>query len=109
MLAPGDYWFFGFPASHKVSIHDSHSPELQSDDLTTRLGDTEVWDQVNVADLTDKQRALVWIDGRLIENNPTLRRLKELETAERIADRIDSIHISNGLDELINRLVPQRN
>lgn len=46
--------------------------------------------------------------AKMIENNPTLLRLKELEVAERIAERVKSIHIQNGLDDLIDRLVPRR-
>lgn len=46
--------------------------------------------------------------AKLVESNPTMLRLKELETAERIAESVDSIHISGGLDELIERLAPRR-
>jgi regulator of protease activity HflC (stomatin/prohibitin superfamily) len=45
--------------------------------------------------------------AKLIESSPTLLRLKELESAERMADSIESIHISSGgLDGLLKQLLP---
>ncbi|TXI95153.1 MAG: slipin family protein [Burkholderiaceae bacterium] len=43
--------------------------------------------------------------ARVMENNPTALRLKELETLEKIAERIDKISVIGGLDQVLNGLV----
>lgn len=43
--------------------------------------------------------------ARVMENNPTALRLKELETLEKIAERIDKISVFGGLDQVLNGLV----
>lgn len=43
--------------------------------------------------------------AKLMENNPTLLRLKELEALERITTRIDKISVYGGLDGVLNDLV----
>jgi regulator of protease activity HflC (stomatin/prohibitin superfamily) len=42
--------------------------------------------------------------ARLLEENPLLVRLKELETLERIAEKVGAIHVGD-LDHLIERVV----
>ena len=43
--------------------------------------------------------------ARLLEENPLLVRLKELETLEKVAEKVDKITIHGGFDTLLNRLV----
>lgn len=43
--------------------------------------------------------------AKLMENNPTLLRLKELEALERITTRIDKISVYGGLDSVLTDLV----
>ncbi len=43
--------------------------------------------------------------ARVMENNATALRLKELETLEKIAERIDKISVVGGLDQVLNGLV----
>jgi regulator of protease activity HflC (stomatin/prohibitin superfamily) len=43
--------------------------------------------------------------AKLMENNPILLRLKELEALERITERIDKISVYGGLDGVLNDLV----
>jgi regulator of protease activity HflC (stomatin/prohibitin superfamily) len=43
--------------------------------------------------------------ARVMEDNPVALRLKELETLERIAERIDRISVFGGLDQVLNGLV----
>ncbi len=43
--------------------------------------------------------------AKMMENNATLLRLKELEALEKISDRIDSISVYGGLDSVMNGLV----
>jgi regulator of protease activity HflC (stomatin/prohibitin superfamily) len=43
--------------------------------------------------------------AKLMENNPTALRMKELETLERVAERIDRISVFGGLEQVLNGLV----
>lgn len=43
--------------------------------------------------------------AKVMEDNPIALRLKELETLERIAERIDRISVYGGLDQVLNGLV----
>jgi regulator of protease activity HflC (stomatin/prohibitin superfamily) len=43
--------------------------------------------------------------AKVMEGNPVALRLKELETLERIAERIDKISVFGGLDQVLNGLV----
>ena len=43
--------------------------------------------------------------AKVMENNPVALRLKELETLERVAERIDKISVFGGLDQVLNGLV----
>ena len=43
--------------------------------------------------------------ARLIADNPTLMRLKELEALEKITEKIDKLTVFGGLDGLLNQLV----
>ncbi len=45
--------------------------------------------------------------ARMLEGNPGMARLKELEALEVITARVDSLHVMNGLDGLLNRLLPE--
>lgn len=46
--------------------------------------------------------------AKVMEDNPTALRLKELETLERVAERIDRISVYGGLDQVLNGLVNLR-
>lgn len=43
--------------------------------------------------------------AKVMEDNPTALRLKELETLEKLAERIDRISVFGGLDQVLNGLV----
>lgn len=43
--------------------------------------------------------------AKLMENNPTLLRLKELETLEKITEQIQNLHVYGGFEKLLNDLV----
>jgi regulator of protease activity HflC (stomatin/prohibitin superfamily) len=43
--------------------------------------------------------------AKVIEGNPIALRMKELETLERVAERIDKISVFGGLDQVLNGLV----
>jgi regulator of protease activity HflC (stomatin/prohibitin superfamily) len=44
--------------------------------------------------------------ARLMEENPTLLRLKELETLEKITEKVDRITVYNGLEGMLKNMVP---
>jgi regulator of protease activity HflC (stomatin/prohibitin superfamily) len=46
--------------------------------------------------------------AKVMEDNPVALRLKELETLERVAERIDKISVCGGLDQVLNGLVKLR-
>lgn len=46
--------------------------------------------------------------ARVMEDNPVALRMKELETLERVAERIDKISVVGGLDQVLNGLVKLR-
>ena len=43
--------------------------------------------------------------AKVMEGNPIALRMKELETLERVAERIDKISVFGGLDQVLNGLV----
>ena len=43
--------------------------------------------------------------AKLMEENPLLLRLKELETLEKVTERIGSLHVFGGLEGVLNGLV----
>ena len=46
--------------------------------------------------------------AKVMEGNPVALRMKELETLERVAERIDKIFVFGGLDQVLNGLVKLR-
>jgi regulator of protease activity HflC (stomatin/prohibitin superfamily) len=44
--------------------------------------------------------------ARLMEENPTLMRLKELETLEKVTEKVDRITVYNGLEGVLKNMVP---
>ena len=46
--------------------------------------------------------------AKVMEDNPVALRMKELETLERVAERIDKISVFGGLDQVLNGLVKLR-
>ena len=53
--------------------------------------------------LTTQQMDISWVPAKLMEENPMLLRLKEMEYVERIADKVNSISLAGGgqvLDQL---------
>ena len=46
--------------------------------------------------------------AKVMEDNPVALRLKELETLERVAERIDRISVFGGLDQVLDGLVKLR-
>jgi len=44
--------------------------------------------------------------ARLMEENPTLLRLKELETLEKVTEKVGSLTVYGGLEGVLTKLVP---
>ena len=47
----------------------------------------------------------VAITAKLMEENPLLVRLKELETLEKLSEKVERISVSGGFDGLLNNLL----
>jgi regulator of protease activity HflC (stomatin/prohibitin superfamily) len=45
--------------------------------------------------------------ARLMEENPTLMRLKEMETLEKVTEKVGSLTVYNGLEGLMKNMVPK--
>jgi regulator of protease activity HflC (stomatin/prohibitin superfamily) len=43
--------------------------------------------------------------AKLMEDNPLLVRLKELETLEKVAEKVEKIHVHGGFDSLLQRVI----
>ncbi len=46
--------------------------------------------------------------AKMLESNPTLMRLKELESAERIAEKIQHLSVYGGLDAFVHAILPKK-
>ena len=44
--------------------------------------------------------------ARMFASNPGMARLKELEVLEAVTGSVENLHVTNGLDGLLNRLLP---
>jgi regulator of protease activity HflC (stomatin/prohibitin superfamily) len=44
--------------------------------------------------------------ARLMEENPTLLRLKELETLEKVTEKVGSLTVYDGLEGVLKNMVP---
>ena len=64
VLAPGTHWVWGFDRSVQV-VSLSDELEVSCRPLEAYLANPEFLDEVLVADLSDAERALVWVDGRV--------------------------------------------
>ena len=45
--------------------------------------------------------------ARLMEENPTLLRLKELETLEKVTEKIGNLTVCDGLEGVLKNMVPR--
>jgi len=76
-------------------------------DILARVVEAEKSAEANVIrrrEETSATRALL-NTAKVMEDNPVALRLKELETLERVAERIDRISVFGGLDQVLNGLV----
>ncbi|AMH18028.1 MAG: slipin family protein [Hafnia sp.] len=75
--------------------------------ILSRVVEAEKLAQANVIrrrEETSATRSLL-NTAKVMENNPVALRLKELETLERVAERIDKISVFGGLDQVLNGLI----
>lgn len=78
--------------------------------ILTQVVQAEKQAQANVIrrrEETAATRALL-NTAKVMEDNPVALRMKELETLERVAERIDKISVFGGLDQVLNGLVKMR-
>ncbi|MEO0586916.1 MAG: slipin family protein [Planctomycetota bacterium] len=65
VVGPGRHAFWKGPRRVSVDVFDTLSTKLEHELLDVLLTDASVRDRVEVVDLADHERALVWVDGRL--------------------------------------------
>ena len=75
--------------------------------ILARLVEAEKSAQANVIRRREETAATRSLlnTAKVMENNPVALRLKELETLERVAERIDNISVFGGLDQVLHGLV----
>ncbi|AHG20613.1 SPFH domain / Band 7 family protein [Chania multitudinisentens RB-25] len=75
--------------------------------ILSRLIEAEKSAQANVIRRREETAATRSLlnTAKVMENNPVALRLKELETLERVAERIDKISVFGGLDQVLHGLV----
>lgn len=75
--------------------------------ILSRLVEAEKSAQANVIRRREETAATRSLlnTAKVMENNPVALRLKELETLERVAERIDKISVFGGLDQVLHGLV----
>jgi regulator of protease activity HflC (stomatin/prohibitin superfamily) len=111
----------------KVSIDESVSAEVRRDmaGYGVRVGEIAIKDIILPGDIRDILNQVVTAEkqaqanlirrreetaatrsllntAKLMEDNPLLVRLKELETLERVADKVDTITVVDGLNRLLD-------
>ncbi|WGA66503.1 slipin family protein [Escherichia fergusonii] len=75
--------------------------------ILAQLVEAEKYAQANVIRRREETAATRSLlnTAKVMENNPVALRLKELETLERVAERIDNISVFGGLDQVLHGLV----
>jgi len=75
--------------------------------ILSRLVEAEKSAQANVIRRREETAATRSLlnTAKVMESNPVALRLKELETLERVAERIDKISVFGGLDQVLHGLV----
>jgi len=66
VLEPGTHWFFSLTVETRVDVVSMRDPWLKHIDLDLIIASGALKDQATVVDLKDKQRGLVWLDGRFL-------------------------------------------
>ncbi len=91
---------------HSVGVKDIVLPgEMKT--ILAQVVEAEKAAQANVIRRREETAATRSLlnTAKVMEENPTALRLKELESLERIAERIDRISVFGGLDQVLNGLV----
>ena len=91
---------------HSVGVRDIVLPgEMKA--ILAQVVEAEKSAQANVIRRREETAATRSLlnTAKVMEENPTALRLKELETLERVAERIDRISVFGGLDQVLDGLV----
>jgi regulator of protease activity HflC (stomatin/prohibitin superfamily) len=110
MLKEGTYWL---RPSEKAETYDVTKPFTPAYELNILLQDTQLAEALHVVQVKDHEivtRSLL-NTAKLIEDNPMLFKLKEMEYVEKIAEKINSISVSGNavlIDQLRQIFVPQK-
>lgn len=75
-------------------------------EILNRVVETEKQAQANLIKRREEVAATRSLlnTAKMMENNPTLMRLKEMETLERITENVDTISVLGGLDQLMKSI-----
>src|SRR5205085_10623731 len=65
VLRPGVHWYLDPLLKIRLQVVDPRDPWLVHKDLDLIVKSGKLGDEAIVVDLTDTERALVWIDGRM--------------------------------------------
>lgn len=96
-------------AMESVGVKDIVMPgEMKT--ILTQVVQAEKLAQANVIRRREETAATRSLlnTAKVMEDNPVALRMKELETLERVAERIDKISVVGGLDQVLNGLVKLR-
>ena len=76
-------------------------------ELLNRVVEAETVAQANVIKRREETAATRSLlnTAKLMDENPTLMRLKELEALEKVADKVDRLTVFGGLDGVLNGAV----
>ncbi len=96
---------FGINVTH-VGVKDVILPG-EMKDILNHVVETEKAAQANVIRRREETAATRSLlnTAKLMETNPTLLRLKEIEALEKVVAKVDKISVFNGLDGLLNGTV----
>lgn len=92
---------------HDVGLRDVILPgEMRA--LLNRVIEAEVRARAGVIERREETQATRSLlnTARLVEQSPTLMRLKELEAVERMVASVGSMHLIGGVEELMTQLLP---
>jgi regulator of protease activity HflC (stomatin/prohibitin superfamily) len=64
VLGPGTHWLFDPKVEHRVDVLSTRDPWIDHEDLDLLVRAGVLGNEALVIDVRDRQRALVWIDGR---------------------------------------------
>jgi regulator of protease activity HflC (stomatin/prohibitin superfamily) len=104
LLSAGSYAFWKFNRNVSLELVDLRLHAVEVTGQEVEAGKSAEANVIRRREETAATRSLL-NTAKVMEDNPVALRLKELETLERVAERIDKISVFGGLDQVLNGLV----